>query len=90
MPVNPVWLTDAEVRASLTQIVQAITMQSQAMTVKINRHNVHRENPPVRSMTNMLRDFMRMNPSILTRSNTSEYPQDFLEELHKILESMGA
>lgn len=37
MPVNPAGLTDAEVSASLAQMVQSITMQAQAMTAKVNR-----------------------------------------------------
>ena len=64
MPVNPAGLTDAEVRASLAQMAHAITMQSLAMTAQVNRQNVQRENPPVRSMADRLRDFTRMNPPI--------------------------
>ena len=37
MPVNPAGLTDAEVRASLAQMAQAITMQAQDMTAQVNR-----------------------------------------------------
>ena len=37
MPVNRVGLTDVEVRASLAQMAQAITMQAQAMTAQVNR-----------------------------------------------------
>ena len=40
MLVNPARLTDAEVRASLSQMAQAITMQAQAMTAQVNRQNV--------------------------------------------------
>ena len=36
MLVNPARLTDAEVRASLAQMAQAITMQAQAMTAQVN------------------------------------------------------
>ena len=36
MPVNPARLTDAEVRASLAQMAQAITIQAQAMTAQVN------------------------------------------------------
>ena len=36
MPVNCAGLTDAEVRASLAQMAQAITMQAQAMTNQVN------------------------------------------------------
>ena len=50
MPVNPARLTDAEVRASLAHMEQAITMQAKAMTDQVNRQNVQRENPLVRSM----------------------------------------
>ena len=50
IPVNPARLTDAEVRASLAQMAQSITMQAQAMTAQVNRQNVQRENPPIRSM----------------------------------------
>ena len=64
MPVNPARLNDAEVRASLAQMAQAITMQAHAMTFQVNRLDVQRENPPVRSMADRLRDFTRMNPPI--------------------------
>ena len=55
MRVNPVRLTDAEVRASLSQIKHDIKMQAQVITDQVNRKNVKRENPPVRSMTDRLR-----------------------------------
>ena len=35
MPVSPSGLTDAEVRSSLAQMAQAITMQAQAMTAQV-------------------------------------------------------
>ena len=90
MPVNLAGLTDAEVRASLAQMAQAITMQAQAMTAQVNRQDVLRENPPARSITDRLRDFTRMNPPIFTGAKTSEDPQEFIDELHKILVAMGA
>ena len=90
MPVNPARLTDAEVRASLAQMAPAITIQAQAMTAQVNRENVQRENPPVRSMPERLRDFTRMNPQIFTAAKTLEDPQEFIDELYKILVSMGA
>ena len=40
MPVNPAGLTDAEVRASLAQMAQAITVQAQVMTDQVKRKNV--------------------------------------------------
>ena len=37
IPVDPVGFIDAEVRASLDQMAQAITMQAQAITAQVNR-----------------------------------------------------
>ena len=63
MPFNPAGLTDAEVRASLAQMAQAITMQAQditmqaqAMTAQVNWQNVERDNPPVGSMADKMRE----------------------------------
>ncbi|XP_069144095.1 uncharacterized protein [Solanum lycopersicum] len=89
MPVNPTGLTNAEVRPSLAQMAQAITMQAQAMTAQVNRQDVKRENPLVRSMADKLQDFSRMNPPIFTRDKTLEDPQNFIDEVHKILVAMG-
>ena len=58
------------------------------MTSKVNLQNVERDNPPVRSMADRLKDFMRMNPPIFTGSKTSEDPQEFMDEVHKILVAM--
>ena len=41
-------------------------------------------------MADRLRDFTRMNLPIFTRFKTSEDPKDFVDEVHKILASMGA
>ena len=41
-------------------------------------------------MADRVRDITRMNPPIFTTSNTSEDPQDFLDDVHKILMFMGA
>ena len=59
------------------------------MIFQANRHDVKWENPHVRSMGDGLRDFMRMNPSIFTGSKTSKDPQNFMDEVHKILVAMG-
>ena len=79
MPVNPAGLTDALVKASLAHMAQAITMQAQDMTSQLNRQNAQRENPPVRTMADRLRDFTRMNLPIFTGSKTSEDPQEFVD-----------
>ncbi|XP_069147056.1 uncharacterized protein [Solanum lycopersicum] len=40
-------------------------------------------------MVNILRDFTGRNPSIFTGAKTSEDPQEFVDEVHKILVAMG-
>ncbi|TMX02008.1 hypothetical protein EJD97_022881 [Solanum chilense] len=55
-------------------------MKDKAMTDQVNRQNVQRENPLVRSMADRLRDFTRMNPPIFTDSKTSEDLQEFVYE----------
>ena len=40
MPVYPAGSSDAEVRASLAHMAQAITIQDKAMTSQVNRHDV--------------------------------------------------
>ena len=55
------------------------------MTAQVNQQDVERENPPVRSMADRLQDFTRMNPPIFIGANTLEDPQEFIDELHKIL-----
>ena len=40
-------------------------------------------------MADRLRDFTRMNPPIFTGAKTSEDPQEFIDEVHKILVAMG-
>ena len=41
-------------------------------------------------MADRLQDFTRMNPPIFTGSKISKDPQDFVDEVHKILVAMGA
>ena len=41
-------------------------------------------------MADRLRYFTRMNSPIFTGSNTSEYPQVFVDEVHKIFLAMGS
>ncbi|XP_015072548.1 uncharacterized protein LOC107016656 [Solanum pennellii] len=57
---------------------------------EVNQQNIQRENPPVRRMADRLRDFTRMNPLIFTGSNTTKDPQEFVDEVHKILVAVGA
>ncbi|XP_069152798.1 uncharacterized protein [Solanum lycopersicum] len=89
-PQAPAGLIDAEVGASLAQMAQAIVMHAQAMTAQVNRQDFQRENPLVRSMADRLRDFARMDPSIFTGSKTLKDPQEFVDDVPKILVAMGA
>ncbi|XP_015075213.1 uncharacterized protein LOC107019149 [Solanum pennellii] len=82
MPVNPAWLTDAEVRASLAHMAQA-------MIAQINWQNVERENPLVLSRAKRLRDFTRMNPPIFTGSKNLEDPQEFVDEVEDSRKKRG-
>ena len=90
MPINPPSLTDAEVRASLNKMAQAITMDTQDLNALVNRKDVQRNNPLVRSKADSLRDFTRMNPPIFAGSKTSVDTQEFVDEVLKILVAMGA
>ena len=41
-------------------------------------------------MADRLREFKRINPPIFIGSKTSEDPQEFVDEVHKIMVDMGA
>ena len=71
-------------------MAHAITMQAKSITDQVNQQNVQRENTPVRSMADRLRDFTRLNSLIFTRSKTSEDPHEFVNEVHKILVAMAS
>ena len=90
MLVNRDGLDYAEVRASLAQMAQTITLQAKAMTDQLNRYNVQRENLLVRRMADRIRDFTRMNPPILILSKTSKDQQEFVDEVHNIYLSMAS
>ena len=57
------------------------------MQAQANRQDVQWENPPARGMADRLQDYTRMTPLIFTGSKTSEDPQEFIDEVHKILVS---
>ena len=72
MHVNPTGLLHGEVRKSLVEMSQAITLRAQAMTAKAEQQGVPRKNPPASIMASRLRDFTRMNPHIYTRLMIAE------------------
>ena len=88
VPVNLVGLTDEEVRAALVQIDQAITSQAQDITAQVTREGAPRDNPHASTMAR-LRDFTRINPPVYFGSKTNKDSQEFVDEAHKILCTMG-
>ena len=94
--MNPPCLTDEKIRVALFQISQAITIQEQAattqaqsMTTQSNREVVPRAHQQVFIMASCLRDFTRMKPPTFYGSKVKEDPQEFIDEIYKILYSMG-
>ena len=89
-------IMDAEMRGifsqmaqSMTTKAQAATVQAQAMTAQANRGVVPRPHQQVTTMASRLRNFTRMNPPTFYGSMVDEDPQQFLNEVYKVLYSMG-
>ncbi|TMX00996.1 hypothetical protein EJD97_025438 [Solanum chilense] len=86
----------SDIRDILVQMAQDITtqdqsatIQAQAMTPHANREVGPRANQEVSTMASRLRDFTQINPPILCGSKVEEDLQEFIDEVHKILLSMG-
>ena len=89
-PANPSLMTEAHMRAILSQTdqamstqAQATTVQAQAMTSQANwdvAPRVHEQ-----TMVSPLRNFTHMNPSIFYGSKVYEDPQELVDEVYKIL-----
>ncbi|TMX00248.1 hypothetical protein EJD97_001134 [Solanum chilense] len=67
MYVNPNGLIDRELRTTLVQMAQPITLQALAMIAQAKQQGVPRENPPSSTMASRLRDFTRVNPPVYPR-----------------------
>ena len=87
--VNPLDMIDGEMREAFFKMAQAITTQAQAITTQANMEVAPRENQHASTMAIHLRDFTRMNPFMYFGSKFDEDPQDFLDDVYKILFTMG-
>ena len=95
-PANPPPMTEAEIRVILDQMDQSMTTQAQtetnqahAMTAQSNRDVAPRPHQQVSTMASRLRDFTRMNPPTFYGSKFDNYPQEFVDEVYKVLYTMG-
>ena len=88
-PVQPPPLTDGDIRASLIQLAKVSSVQAKAMMAQANRELVPRPKQQVTIVASRLRELTRMNPPIFYRSKVDKYPQEFRDEVTKILLVMG-
>ena len=95
-PANPPPTMEAHMRSILSQMVQVMTTQAQAATVQaqamktqVNLDIALRPRQQVTTMASHLRDFSRMNHPTFYGSKVDEYPQEFIDEVYKILYAMG-
>ena len=79
---------DEDIRGAFIQLAQAATVQTQAMTAKANRQVVPYPYQQVTTMASHLREFTRMNHLTFYRSMVDEDPQEFINDVSKILFSM--
>lgn len=87
--VNPPTMMDGGVREDFFQMSQAITTNAPAITAQPNKEVLPLENQRARIMASCLRDFTMMNLPIFIGLKVHEHPQDYLDEVYKILSTMG-
>ncbi|XP_049368009.1 uncharacterized protein LOC125832866 [Solanum verrucosum] len=82
VPVVPPAMTNEEIRAAFLTL-------DQAMTAQANRDVGLRVNANESTVASRFRDFVRMNPPNFLGSRVEEDPQEFLDEIYKIVDAMG-
>ena len=80
---------DGDIRDALIQLAQDATVQAQAMTAQATWDFAPCPHQQVTTMASHLRDFTRMNPPTFYGSKVEEDPQEFIDEIYKILYAMG-
>ena len=69
-------------------IREALPSLSRSMTNQVNSSMAPRENMLESSITSRLRDFLRINPPIFLGFKVGEDPQEFIDEVYKIVHDM--
>lgn len=89
MHVNLATLMDVEVSKVLVKIAQVIPTHVQSITTLDTSEGAPRLDPYSSTMARRLRDFTRMNLLFYFAFKTNEDPQDFMDEVYKIIIAMG-
>jgi len=82
VPVVPPDMTNEEIRS-------AFLILARAMAAQATRDMGPRVNANEGTMASKLRDFVRMNPPVFLGSKVGEDPQEFLDEVYKVVSAMG-
>ena len=82
VPIEERDMSNVEIRSAINGLTQVLSKQvARDSSIQVNRNA---------STTNLgIRDFTRMNPPTFFFSKVDEDPQGFMDEVFKVLESMG-
>ncbi|KAG5615102.1 hypothetical protein H5410_014926 [Solanum commersonii] len=78
--IDPLAMSNVEVRSDFQMLVQALTTQAQVVT---------HVNPYVNSAASRVRDFSQINPPKFYGSKVKDDSQRFIDEVYKVLVIMG-